>query len=401
MKSHSRRISAIFSQLLCLLSCVLILHSVVRADQTKPTAKWGQQSHSKDTAELISQILGSVKSPRGAIKSIKILKQSGGRVSWSPKGDWILFDRKGRDGYYDLYLMRPDGSGENCLTCNTRGVLSNGHKGTAEWHPSGKYIVFQSQKKQFMGTWGLNRAADPGNGRNSDLWLMDIANRQLFQLTHTANTQETGVLHPHFSHNGRQLTWSQMYKLGNIFKNGQHLGDWRLQVADFNINSGKPSVTKIRSYQPGGPSLYENHGLSPDGRKILFTGLFESKHILDFFTSANIYLYDMHSKRMQKLAGQKYNEHAHYSPDDRKIIWMSSSQNPNKGTDYWSMNTDGSGKKRLTDFNNPSNPGFKRKMVIASDASFSPDGSKLVAFLQNGLSYDGPMALIELDRNKI
>ena len=178
--------------------------------------------------------------------------------------------------------MRPNGSGENCLTCNTRGVLSNGHKGTAEWHPSGQYIVFQSQKKQFMGTWGLNRAADPGNGRNNDLWLMNIANRQLFQLTHTANTQEKGELHPHFSHNGRQLTWSQMYKLGNIFKNVQHLGDWRLQVADFNINGGKPGLTNIRSYQPGGPSLYENHGLSPDGRKILFTGLFESKHILDF-----------------------------------------------------------------------------------------------------------------------
>ena len=80
---------------------------------------------------------------------------------------------------------------------------------------------------------------------------------------------------------------------------------------------------------------------------------------------------------------------------------MTSNQNPNKGTDYWSMNPDGSGKKRLTDFNNPRNPGFKRKMVIASDASFSPDGSKLVAFLQDGLSYDGAMALIELDKSKL
>ncbi len=383
--------------------CSILFQIPATAEQPKPFAKWGQQSNANKHAALVSQILGSVKSSKGAVKNIKILKQSGGRVSWSPKGDWILFDQKGSDGYYDLYLMRPNGSGESCLTCNTRGVLSNGHKGTAEWHPSGKYIVFQSQKRQYMGTWGKNRAADPGNGRNSDLWLMQLPSRKLHQLTHTANDNNNGVLHAHFSHNGRQLSWSQMYSLGSPGKKGEHLGDWRLQIANFTVKNGRPQLNNISSYQPGGPSFYENHGLSPDGRKLLFTGLFESKHILDFFRSAKIYHYDLNTKQLQKLTPDKrsYNEHAQYTPDGRKILWMTSMQNPNRGTDYWIMNPNGSEKKRVTDLNNPRNPGFKRIMILASDASFNPDGSKLVAFLQDGLSYDGAMALIELDKRKL
>lgn len=55
------------------------------------------------------------------------------------------------DGYYDLlYLIRPDGTDEQCLSCDKEGVLSKGHKGTAEWHPSGDYIVFQSKKNKIQ-----------------------------------------------------------------------------------------------------------------------------------------------------------------------------------------------------------------------------------------------------------
>jgi Tol biopolymer transport system component len=80
-----------------------------------------------------------------------------------------------------------------------------------------------------------------------------------------------------------------------------------------------------------------------------------------------------------------------------KNIWFSFVGNNNGGTDYWSMNYDGSGKKRLTDFNNPKNRSFKGKVITSADISFSPDGKQLVAYLQtNILTQNGITDIIDL-----
>lgn len=340
------------------------------------------------------QIVGSAEFLEGEVKKVTIIRKSGGRVSWSPKGDYILIDQKGEDEYYDLYLIRPDGSEEQCLTCETGGALSKGHKGTAEWHPSGKYIVFQSQKKKDTGNFGRDIAAKPGFGRHMDLWLMEVKTKRVFQLTHTKDSDDTGVLHPHFSHDGQKLTWSEMYKAPGMFGKAKDAGYWKIKIASFSFNANKPLLSNIKAYEPGGPGLYENHGLSPDGDNLLFTATFEGGN---FFKAANIYQYNIKLNKLDKLAYEKYNEHAHYSHNGRKIIWMTSAQNKNNGTDYWAMDTDGSNKRRLTSFNNPKNKNYKGKMVISADASFNPTGTKLVAYLQlNLLTQDGPIVVIDL-----
>ena len=60
------------------------------------------------------------------------------------------------------------------------------------------------------------------------------------------------------------------------------------------------------------------------------------------------------------------------------------------------MNPDGSDKLRLTDFNNPALPTFKNRSIVAADASFSPDGRFLIAYLQvNLVTQEGVTVLIE------
>ena len=340
----------------------------------------------------LQQVLGSVHSPNSRVKSITVLKENGGRVSWSPIGNFILMDQKNDDGYYDIYKIRPDGSEEQCLTCDKGEVLGKGHIGQPEWHPSGKYMVFQVQKLKKQGNWGRDLAATPGFGRHSDLWLMELSTTRCYLLRQTPDTEASGVLHPHFSDDGTKLTWAEMYGAPNMFKG---YGKWTIQLADFAFEGARPVLSNIKSYEPGKPGWYENHGLSPDGRKLLFTSSFAFKKPFH----SNVYSYDIAEKRLELLAEGKWNEHALYSPSGKKILYMSSAHNKG-GTDYWSMNLDGSGKISITDWNNPELTTWKNKMIVAADASFSPDGKYLVAYLQvNLLSQDGLTVLIELEEN--
>ncbi len=49
----------------------------------------------------------------GSEAAVTVFKERGGRVDWSHSGNnMIVFDKKGADGYYDVYVMRADGSGE-------------------------------------------------------------------------------------------------------------------------------------------------------------------------------------------------------------------------------------------------------------------------------------------------
>jgi len=356
----------------------------------KPSSGTGN-GNAKHSQEL-QQILGSIESPKSMAKRISVLNENGGRVSWSPTGDIILMDRKSSDGYYDIYMVGSDGSNEQCLTCDLSGVLGTGHIGQPEWHPSGKYIVFQVQKLKNKGRPGRDLAATPGFGRHSDLWLMEFSTRRCFKIRQTPDSEASGVLHPHFSHDGKKLTWGEMYGAPNA---NYGYGKWKIQLADFGFGGDKPVLSNIKTYEPGKPGWYENHGLSPDGKSLLFTSSFAFKKPF----LANVYSYDISQDKLELLADGKWNEHALYAPNSRKIVWMSGAQN-RSGTDYWSMNLDGSGKVAITDWNNPSLSTWKNKMIVAADVSFSPDGKKLVAYLQTNLvTQNGVTVLIELKEN--
>ena len=71
-----------------------------------------------------------------------------------------------------------------------------------------------------------------------------------------------------------------------------------------------------------------------DKRTLIFTSTFEN----DKAFHANVYRYLIDQARLDRLADEKWNEHATYSPSGKRIVWMSGRDNLNGGTDYWSMN---------------------------------------------------------------
>ena len=342
-----------------------------------------------------------------AVITVTVLTESGGRVSWSHALDLIAFDKTGADGYTDIYVVQPDGSGLECLTCNKE--VPQLHNGNPSWHPSGEYIVFQAQDPDLKGfpQGGALQTyvASPGVGINNNIWVMNTDGTTFWQLTSVDD--HYGTLHPHFSPDGTMLIWSEI-----ISPHMDRIGRWAIKMAEFSIENGTPSISVIKTLQPLTLQLYEVHGFSPDKKKILFSGVAEGKYYYDM----EIYTMDVTTGEIVQLTdNDEWDEHAHFTVDGQHIIWVSSEgipqprgesledtvKNPPK-LEYWVMNVDGSGKRRLSGFNDPGAPEYVDIPggCGLGDFDVGPDGNTIVAKMRTG--YAGEVTvLIEVDLDGI
>lgn len=318
-----------------------------------------------------------------AVVNVTVLQENGGRVSWLHHQGLIAFDKMGDDSYNDVYVMGLNSSGVECLTCNKR--VPQLHNGNPEWHPSGEYIVFQAQDPNLKGLppgpLG-SYAASPGVGINNNIWVMTADGLEFWQLTHVKDRQ--GVLHPHFSPDGTKLLWSELI--------GPHMV---IKLADFTVENEEVRITNVQTLQPKHLQMYETHGFSPDGTQILFSGAEQEGHYYDM----EIYVMDLTTGKILQLTdNDEWDEHAHFTPDG-SIIWVSSEgipqvrgvsledalDNPPK-LEYWIMNRDGSGKRRLSGFNDADAPGYIEVDggIGLGDFAVDPDGKTIVAKMRRG-----------------
>jgi Tol biopolymer transport system component len=304
-------------------------------------------------------------------------------AQWNAAAARVVFMRPNARGYYRLFLIRPDGSELTALT-EGRSDLPPGHHGPAYWFPSGRYLLFTAQKRDWRGgpAFGIpGYGALPGWGVHNDLWVMEIATGRVWQLTHEPNTRDEGLLIPIVAPNGRSLAWSAR----------QPGGKYKIVVADF-IASPAPHVANIRRYEPGGLTYYETGSFSSDSRSLFYT----SDQDTHSFWQSQIYRLDLatgHSARL--TAGHGYNEHPAVvpTPSGDWVVFMSTEGERRRrlhlslGTDWWAMQPDGSGLKRLTTMNvdradNPENAG---RTLYAGKVTAGPSGDVLFGDVQDPL----------------
>lgn len=331
---------------------------------------------------------------RPEVTAIDVLTLNGGRLDWSPDGSLLVIDRYGEDGLLDVYTMTPDGTEERCLTCDHTGLgLPIGHKGNPEWHPDGRWIVFQAEMAQHPGEMH-GYETKPGAGYFNELWAIKSDGSEAHRLYGLgreilANRAARGTLHPHFDADGTRLTWSHLVRGPKLFDPNLAYGEYRIRVAPFRMERGIPRLLlgQMEEYIPGVPAFYETHGFSPDGRAILFSGN-PDRDQKTF--GIDIAVMDLNSRQIvRRVTNTPYiwDEHAHYGPTERRILYASSRglriSREAVHADYWIAEEDGSS-WQFTRFNDPRwplRPSTIPPALFTADGDFSPDGRRFAAYL--------------------
>ena len=341
---------------------------------------------------------------------------------WSADGKWVVYSkRNAKDSLFDIWLIKPDGSGKLNLSEAKNSALPAGNCGCVVWHPSGDYFVFTAQNPDATGA-KANRMAEPGVGLNCNLWAANRAADKAWKLTAlTSSMFPHGVNHPQFSPDGKKLCWAEA--LGKYsWSTGMEWGQWAVMTADFAVEKGVPSITNPRKYTPGKQKCYfETHHFSRDGSKVLFSGNLEDGQVTTGLDIHELDLATGNATRLTKTLAD-WDEHSHLSPDGKTIAWMSSAGLGVKfesskfpewmkylKSELWLMNADGSNQRRITFFNQPGHPDREwfiktvadSPRVAVSDISYSKTGTTLALTL----AYEGAAgavgtAMVLLDVSK-
>jgi hypothetical protein len=338
--------------------------------------------------------------------TLTLLTDNGGRLDWSPDGEWIYFDRSTGGSCFKLYRVKPDGTQESAISGGFSGAAYN--HGNPAVHPNGRFLVFQAAEP----TTGCGN--DPGRGADHSLWLMtglDDGNYGFHRLT-SVTSESKGVLHAQFSHDGTKLFWTEDHGAIDL--------DWRLVVADFVTGTGGAppySLANVCRFEPTNTNgrYYESHGFGPDDDWIYFscsrpTTLTATpawdmcRSPVPQFQSQPPSCPAPAATALTTTSGEEpevaaWDEHAHLSPiDDDVMVWMTSYPRWLTGPDLWLMKANGDQKAQLTFFNLPETLFNDYEVVrrvgtpdviscdhaVASDSAWHPDGTRIALRVEYG-----------------
>ena len=308
-------------------------------------------------------------------------------MSFSPDGTRLALPIK-VDGRYEVHLTDDRGANAVCLTCDSTAGWDDG----VRWRPGSDVLLFVSSRDHpgFVG--------GAGGGAGQELYAMRADGSQQTRLTFSGDWATN--YHANWSFDGRQIVWGSTQER-----------TWDVLVADFVDDAQGMRLANVRRVVHD-TSWWETHGFTPDGGRVITTNTRAG------WQSADIYTVDVATGATVRVTDDlAWDEHAHLSPDGRKLSWISarwrpagmqrltdgslspvqdwfwiapailfSFYNPPAGfsTELTLMDADGGAPTRLT---------FEDQVV--ADNEWSPDGRRIV-FRQTPTRPRGPSRIAML-----
>ena len=330
------------------------------------------------------------------VKSWSQLLSGTGRLSWWQNS--IAYDKPNASRVYDVWMIQADGSGDTCLTCSAAAValLGSLNKGNPVWHPSGTFIAFQVEISASGLTQAVIDADFPGSGWSNNLWIMDAAGQNFWQVTNLPTAG--GVIYPRFSPDGTKLAWGQRISPTSLA--GGIWGTWQLMVGDFVVSaSGVPSVQNTQVLTPTYTTglqeyYYEPHAFSADDQTVYFMSNIGPGG-RPFFGGPgpmDVYALNLATNQLTALTNtpDQWNEFPTVIPGGSSLVYMSTvgdgAVNGHFKGDLWVTNADGTDRYQLTYFNDPNSPDYQPDGIVAADPAWNADGTQLAVYGNLGVA---------------
>ena len=337
--------------------------------------------------------------PRGGgsacrVKSIEPTSTTYENAAKSPVSDEIAVTEQDAKGVYQVYVGRAGSPRLTCISCSRSrsGPRVDRNKPMISWHPSGKWLIVgvEEDRHDFMWMPASWKRGLLQSGIWLNMWVTTPSGDRWYQLTDFKKSRgpSDGYVGVAFTPDGRRAVWAEIVN-GNVLAN--HFGVWRLFIANFGAGpDGAPALLDKRDITPRGARWVEPGNFAPDGRHVLISSDIgmpdaqgQDQFALDTVTGQVTNLNNSPSV---------WDEHGLYSPDGKKVIFMSSypyrdEPRSNKvaslKTEFMLMDSDGSHLQQITHFNMPGYPESEPGRTIAAVAGFSEDGSVLFAMVMS------------------
>jgi Tol biopolymer transport system component len=223
-------------------------------------------------------------------------------MSFSPDGTRVVVPLR-VSGKFQIHALdakaKDNGKHKACLTCG-----QPGNNDGVRWRPgSGDALLFVSDRDHPFAI------GNDGAGFGQELYAMRPDGSQATRLTQSHGWATN--YHPNWSPDGKRIVWGRTEDRA-----------WDVMVADFVFDASGMRLESPRRVVHD-TTWWETHGFSSDGKRVLATNTRAG------FLSTDIYAVDIESgKRSRVTTALAWDEHAHLSPDGRKLAWISGRHRP-------------------------------------------------------------------------
>ncbi len=248
----------------------------------------------------------------------------GQAVDWLDQDHVVWHDSFVRDedddGEFNIYRSRLDGSEKVCLTCSLDGTRDQ----VPVVRPGGDWILFHSWHGHTI-TIGA-----PGfGGIGSDVWVMTRDGTRHTNLTKSGDFQDH--FHAYWSPDGRWIVWTALS--WNEAEGGNGRSEVRVGRFDPNGPDG-PRLVDVHAVRPPNGHWYETQWWAPDGSGFLYTETADTAINPELFFCRLPDRAHGDCKPVRLTVDPAWDEQAIFTPDMKRIVFMSSRNLPGAHNDW-------------------------------------------------------------------